>query len=531
MSAPITRLVKTDLPLLIKGARWAFLLGALLLLFILLNSSAGVAATLGLLLNEDFITTTLQALPLTNANRSTDEQALILAWRQKQFGVFSAGLAGSDITSNALSMASLALGDVNGDSDLDLVGGDKNISAAVVIPAPGGVNPNLQLWLKADAGVTQSGGAVSQWSDQSGNGFQAIQTTGADKPSLLPNELNTNPVINFDGVSDDLLITNGIFGTTAHNDLNIYAVANTKVITESRLFSEDVTPTRISVHLPWTDNNVYWDAGQGLGQGVAPYRLGVPWGGQIDTPYLWGFLYSTSATANGNKQEIIRNGSVIGQDTTATAFTGTNQGFSLGSEGMNPFNGDIAELIVYVGSIDANQHTQIQSYLALKYGLTIDGVNYVDSAGNTLWNAGTNITYTNDVAGIGIDAGSALTQTTSRSVNADSLVTITGTVANIVDGEFLLWGNDDGATTASTEVPGGSPSPQRLTREWKAAETGETGNVTIAFELSGLVSANEIDLSRPTDFALLTDADGDFGDATATTGATVVGNTRHFHRR
>jgi len=242
-------------------------------------------------------------------------------------------------------------------------------------------------------------------------------------------------------------------------------------------------------------------------------------------------LYSTSATANGNKQEIIRNGSVIGQDTTATAFTGTNQGFSLGSEGMNPFNGDIAELIVYVGSIDANQHTQIQSYLALKYGLTIDGVNYVDSAGNTLWNAGTNITYTNDVAGIGIDAGSALTQTTSRSVNADSLVTITGTVANIVDGEFLLWGNDDGATTASTEVPGGSPSPQRLTREWKAAETGETGNVTIAFELSGLVSANEIDLSRPTDFALLTDADGDFGDATATTGATVVGNTRHFHRR
>lgn len=39
----------------------------------------------------------------------------------------------------------------------------------------------LKLWLKADAGVTESGGSVTSWADQSGNGNNA---TATDTPTL-----------------------------------------------------------------------------------------------------------------------------------------------------------------------------------------------------------------------------------------------------------------------------------------------------------------------------------------------------------
>ena len=45
--------------------------------------------------------------------------------------------------------------------------------AAPLAIGPGGINSNLQLWLKADAGVSESGGNVSAWADQSGNARHA----------------------------------------------------------------------------------------------------------------------------------------------------------------------------------------------------------------------------------------------------------------------------------------------------------------------------------------------------------------------
>jgi hypothetical protein len=101
------------------------------------------------------------------------------------------------------------------------------------------------------------------------------------------------------------------------------------------------------------------------------------------------------------------------------------------------------------------------------------------------------------------------------------VVTITG--SGIADGNFLIWGNDDGALTfSSTEVP---TSGKRLTREWKVAETGDIGSVTLSFDLTSVAGAN---FSDATKFRLLTDADGNFSDATPTTGATINGNSVEF---
>ena len=64
-------------------------------------NNMGYAATPGLPLVEDFADTTLRDQAKTNANWSTEEQALILAWKKRHYDPFSSGLTGSDITAYA----------------------------------------------------------------------------------------------------------------------------------------------------------------------------------------------------------------------------------------------------------------------------------------------------------------------------------------------------------------------------------------------------------------------------------------------
>ena len=48
------------------------------------------------------------------------------------------------------------------------------------------VTNGLQLWLKADAGVTtNAAGGVTQWTDQSPNGNNAVQTSDVSAPQFV----------------------------------------------------------------------------------------------------------------------------------------------------------------------------------------------------------------------------------------------------------------------------------------------------------------------------------------------------------
>ncbi len=61
----------------------------------------------------------------------------------------------------------------------------------------------LQVWLEADSLSLGDGDPVSTWADQSGNGNDATGS-GTARPTYQTNELNSLPIVRFDGVNDVL---------------------------------------------------------------------------------------------------------------------------------------------------------------------------------------------------------------------------------------------------------------------------------------------------------------------------------------
>ena len=90
-----------------------------------------------------------------------------------------------------------------------------SLAAMAQVPAS-----NLQLWLKADAGVDTLNGTVSRWHDQSGKGNDAIQPDNVRQPLFVDSELNQKPVLRFDGFNDKL----GFTGSTPMSQFTLFMV-------------------------------------------------------------------------------------------------------------------------------------------------------------------------------------------------------------------------------------------------------------------------------------------------------------------
>lgn len=401
--------------------------------------------------------------------------------------------------------------------------------------SPGGVSGNLRWWLKADAGIFTDNGtipavdnqAVQQWNDQSTILNHARQLTAGNKPIYRTNIINGNPVLRFSsdqfidglaapgiGPTESFYIFlvfkqnsyvpggtsdgNGTFivdRTTATNNLASFKIVNTdKYFYQKRNDSGGSLTGPVSVLSAPTNTFTVVDYFRNVGT-----NYGIYIDGRLDV------------TSGGDSEPITAPVLRIGRHATTT-----NGGL----------NGDLAEMIIYNSALSGSDRLKVESYLALKYGITLNqtvATNYVSSSGTVIYPAATSHdVYDNDIAGIGRDNGSALNQTGSQCQNAFSMVRISS-ASSLDDGDFLVWGHNAPTIWNSTEVP--SPYVNRLTRSWRVAETGETGTFSISFDLSGL----GINMTDPTQFALLTDADGNFSDANVhITGRSIVGNVVSF---
>jgi hypothetical protein len=78
-----------------------------------------------------------------------------------------------------------------------------------------GLMPNeiagLRLWLSSDRGVeVDAAGLVERWVDQSGSGFDAVQSDPARRPVLLPSTDADRGSLRFDGIDDFLACQQGL---------------------------------------------------------------------------------------------------------------------------------------------------------------------------------------------------------------------------------------------------------------------------------------------------------------------------------
>jgi uncharacterized repeat protein (TIGR01451 family) len=352
--------------------------------------------------------------------------------------------------------------------------------------APGGVSTSLALWLKANAGVTP--GLTFVWADQSGSlaGREARQSNDPEEPTL-ETRFNFNPALHFNGTSDHLDLNSLAGFPSGSSDRTILAVANTNGTGWGFVFSY---------------GNDFDGQLAALGQASSSETILSGWGSSNDLIVGGGNANWSSTprvvtgTRSGSTSTLFSDSAQIGSRSFIFWNTFLSQGIIGKQVGVNQFwNGHIAEVILYGRNLTANERLRAESYLALKYGITLGTnaapINYVASDTGTIWTATT--TYQNNVTGLGRDDGSALVQKQSRTEESTPGFAVTmglGTIAvdntsnpnNFpVNDSFLMWGNDGGSTTLATPItpPAGISANLRTARVWTVQETGTVGTVKV----------------------------------------------------
>lgn len=218
----------------------------------------------------------------------------------------------------------------------------------------------LSAWYKADSLSLSDGAGVGSWTDSSGNGNTVAQLTSGRQPTFQTNELNSQPVLRFDGTND--ILTDGDIAALDVGTGDIWMAAVFKSTDNSaaqNYFEKGAT----SFGLRTTS------------AGVLQMNLGGTSNIPLQSNGNWSrtaFVIVTAARVSSTCNGFV-NGTA--SNTTCTTNTGSisnSDVFDIGSRavGAGPMVGDIAEILVGGATLDDNQRFKIEGYLAHKYGLS-----------------------------------------------------------------------------------------------------------------------------------------------------------------
>jgi hypothetical protein len=219
------------------------------------------------------------------------------------------------------------------------------------------------LWLDASdtATITDSGGAVSQWDDLSGSGFDVKQSTGGNKPTTGTTTQNGLNTISVDG--DDFMLSDSDFpltGAAAHTA--IYVAKTTSSSSWAWVFS-------------WGNGTTRTQRAHGRTFGSTELRLAV-----IGDDYTTGTNLGTTAY---NVASIRYDGSTtanawLNGSATSTASKTFGAALNTGATKFNlarsapysqPWTGQVAEIIIYDTALGTTDREAVEDYLADKWGL------------------------------------------------------------------------------------------------------------------------------------------------------------------
>lgn len=355
---------------------------------------------------------------------------------------------------------------------------------------PGGIgNINgsitLKAWYQANSGVVHDAlNKVSAWNNSVNiSQMNLIQGTTTNMPDYVGNAINGMPVVSFTGTS----ASNTNFLITSLNLSADYFPSNAStviVVSSADNFSQnsllqatipfnnsDFSQPRFIIAIPW-QNNYYFHLGSGTAAGGFSNSYTT-----INTFEIW------SAYSNTSGKALFKNEALLNSNNSYATFSNhSSYKFSLGNNCTSsagsvpsPFNGDIAEYILFTERINSAQRIIIDNYLSAKYNITL--------AANDKY-SGHDATFTHDVVGIGegTDGGHYL--------SVSGGLYLAENASSLDAGEYIMMGhNYANATIVSTELAAGID--KRWNCSWflskpniMPANTPSNVNIKLSFDLS-----------------------------------------------
>ena len=226
----------------------------------------------------------------------------------------------------------------------------------------------LVLWVDAQdvngTGVQPADGtSITTWTDKSGAGHNLTRQSGTI----------TYQSTGFDGVNPGLrfplvarMTGANVFGSTYQNQMTVFFVNANDTITNNFVLNLNGTNTgsniadgRFSFHTPWTDNNVYFDAGACCGT----TRLSGP----FPNPLTETTLFTGLNDAPGNRQWLRIDGQAFRADTTGHNAN-VSRGLHIGDlPDGHQYDGRFAEIVVYNRALSLAEVQQVECYLMAKW--------------------------------------------------------------------------------------------------------------------------------------------------------------------
>ena len=228
----------------------------------------------------------------------------------------------------------------------------------------------LRMWLRADTGVTVSGSSVSQWSDLSGNGMQAVQASGTNQPVLVSSSTTANgmSVMRFDGTNDYLSVADT--DLLRPDRLTIYAVAR-----QSSGGNQGIVLAK--------SGSTSWTNGYGVIREGSANEFGffVNANATIEESYASGGTIAPNqtfllqASYDLRQKALLINGIAQSPKLSTTAINHSTQPLLIGGNGNATYSlgGEIAEVLVFNRPLTLAEQAEVEKYLGTRYALNTDG--------------------------------------------------------------------------------------------------------------------------------------------------------------
>ena len=221
----------------------------------------------------------------------------------------------------------------------------------------------LSLWLKAESLALNDGDPVAAWTDSSGNGNDASQSTAGNKPLYKANIFGSKPAILFDAVDDYLTVADDDGLDLSSGSYCIFAVVKRGTTGDWSWILEKGDGNNAHIDYLLGKNgdgtNAYRFIDRALSEDIAGTALAT------STKYI----LTAQRSVSGGFFRTFLNGV---QDATSALSGSSGENahpLYIGCRGdlSQAWDGHIAAVLIYKADLNASQRGQVETFLNQEY--------------------------------------------------------------------------------------------------------------------------------------------------------------------